>query len=145
MRHKKFIRQLDDDKIVAAIMEAEQRTSGEIRVYVSHRKRTDVLAAAQQRFLKLGMAKTADRNAVLIYLAPRARAFAIIGDAGIHEKCGDDFWKQATGGLSSDLKSKPITDALVVTVRKIGNLLAGHFPAKPGAADELPNQIERGE
>lgn len=144
MHHKEFIRQIDDGKIIAAITEAEKHTSGEIRVYVSHRKRTDALAAAQQRFLKLGMAKTADRNAVLIYLVPRTRLFAVIGDTGVHAKCGDAFWTQVTAQLSTDLKAGSATGALVVAVQKIGGLLAEHFPVRPGGKNELPDRIERG-
>jgi uncharacterized membrane protein len=142
MHHKEFIRQLDEEKIVAAIAEAETRTSGEIRVYVSHRKIDDALARAQRRFVKLGMTKTAERNAVLIYFAPRVRQFAIIGDTGVHEKCGDIFWTEVTAQLSADLKSGPATEALVAAIRKIGDLLAAHFPPSPGDKNELPNQIE---
>lgn len=142
MHHRKFIRQIDDDKVIAAIVEAEKRTSGEIRVYVSHRRRADALAAAQRRFLKLGMDKTAGRNAVLVYLVPRSRSFAVIGDTGVHAKCGDPFWTKVTAELSTDLKSGSITDALVATVRKIGDLLAEHFPAGSGGRNELPDRIE---
>jgi uncharacterized membrane protein len=142
MHHKDFLKQLDEEKIVAAIAEAETRTSGEIRVYVSHRKIDDALARAQKRFVKLGMTKTAARNAVLIYFAPRVRQFAIIGDTGVHEKCGDIFWTEVTAQLSADLKSGPATEALIAAIRKIGGLLAAHFPHKPGDKNELPNQIE---
>ena len=38
MRTEEFIRQLDHNRIVAAIKQAELKTSGEIRVYIQHRK-----------------------------------------------------------------------------------------------------------
>jgi len=85
MKPKEFISRLDEVRIVSAIAEAERKTSGEIRVYISHRRRTDPLAFAQKRFLELGMAKTRHRNAVLIYLVPLTRRFAIVGDEGIHQ------------------------------------------------------------
>jgi uncharacterized membrane protein len=39
------------------------------------------------------MQKTRDRNAVLIFVAPRAHKYAVVGDVGVHEKCGEEFWK----------------------------------------------------
>jgi len=143
MHPKEFLQQIDDHRLIAAIGEAERRTSGEIRVHISHRNRPDALAAAQQRFRKLGMSKTTQRNAVLIYLAPRSRAFAIIGDTGVHLKCGDAFWQQMMAQLSSDLKAKPATEALVAAVRTVGELLAAHFPPTGEDRNELPNEIDR--
>src|SRR6266480_5159330 len=99
MHHKEFVSKLDETRIVKAITGAERKSSGEIRVYVSHRKRTDPLAFAQKRFLELGMTNTRHRNAVLIYLVPRTRQFAIVGDRGVHEKCGDAFWRDVTARM----------------------------------------------
>jgi len=141
MHPKDLLKQLDSPKIVAAIAEAECKTSGEIRIYISHKTRTNALIAAQNRFEKLGLFKTRHRNAVLLYLVPRTRSFAIIGDTGVHEKCGDDFWTQASAELSADLRSMPITEALIRTVQKVGELLASHFPSEPGAVDEYPKEI----
>lgn len=145
MHPNDFLKQLDDKKIVAAIAEAERGTSGEIRVYVSHRPRTDALAWARTRFRKLGMHKTKHRNAVLLYLVPRTRSFAIVGDTAVHEKCGDTFWENVSVQLSEDIRQMPMTDALVRAVQTVGELLAQHFPASRSDTNELPNRIERGE
>src|SRR5690348_7624573 len=112
MHPKHFISQLDEAKIVAAIAAAERKTSGEIRVYISSKKRDDALDAAQKRFAKLGMTKTRHRNGVLIYFAPLTRQFAIIGDAGIHAKCGDNFWQTITSEMTPLLKSEQFTEAV---------------------------------
>src|SRR5207244_3273118 len=83
---------VDDARVVAAIVAAEQRTSGEIRVLVSRQKVDEPIAAAQKHFERLGMTNTAARNGVLIFISPAAKTFAVIGDKGVHEKCGDAFW-----------------------------------------------------
>lgn len=145
MHPRDFLKQIDDDKIVAAIAEVECNTSGEIRVYVSHRPRTDALVWARYRFRKLGMHKTKHRNAALIYLVPRTRSFAIVGDVGVNEKCGDAFWKNLSAQLTADMRQLPMTDALVRAVQAIGELLAQHFPATRDNKNELPNRVERGE
>lgn len=143
MRPRDFLEQLADAEIVEAIRAAERMTSGEIRVYISRKKIKDALAAAQRRFGKLEMHKTRDRNAVLIYFAPRSRVFAVVGDAGIHEKCGDAFWQEVTAELSSNLRTKKPTEALVNAIGKIGSLLAARFPRRPDDRDELSNVVER--
>jgi uncharacterized membrane protein len=141
MKVTEFIGQLDEAKIVAAIAEAERQTSGEIRVYISHRAHADALAFAQKRFQQLGMTRTRQRNAVLLYLAPRTRQFAIVGDSGVHAKCGDAFWQEVGVQLGAGLKQGDYTAAVVQAVARIGALLAAHFPPVPGDVNELSNAI----
>jgi len=72
MHPRTFSKHLHHDKIVAAIRDAEHKTSGEIRVSISHKHIDDPVAAAQAEFLRLGMNKSPERNGVLIFVAPRA-------------------------------------------------------------------------
>ena len=92
MRTKEFLSQLDHDRIVSAIKTAEATTSGQIRVFVQRGDLTgDPVIAAQEKFRKLGMEATQERNGVLIFVLPRARKFAVVGDEGVHAKCGAEF------------------------------------------------------
>ncbi len=143
MHPKHFIDKLDDAKIVAAIARAEETTSGEIRVAISHRHRVDALAAAQKRFLKLGMERRPQRNAVLVYFAPRAHTFAIWGDVAVHEKCGDAFWQGIAAKIAPRLKAGQYTEGIEEAVREIGVLLTQHFPRLPGEPNPLPGAITR--
>lgn len=143
MKTSDFFNRLDEAKIVAEIAAAEKQTSGEIRVFVSSRTPDDAVARARERFEKLGMTRTRHRNAVLIYFAPRVQKFAVIGDSGIHEKCGDAFWQETVAEIGGHLRAEHFTEAVQHAVRKVGALLAQHFPAEPGDADELPNDLLR--
>ncbi len=143
MKPKEFISQLDEAKIVAAIAEAEGRTSGEIRVFLSKKSPTDAVAAAQRAFDQLGMARTRERNGVLLFVAPQAQKFAIIGDAGVHQRCGDAFWKALADEMSGHFRKSEFTAGLVHGIRKAGDLLAGHFPRQPDDVNELPDEIAR--
>ena len=143
MHHKEFVSKRDETRIVKAITEAERKSSGEIRVYVSHRRRTDPLKFAQKRFVELGMTQTRHRNAVLIYLVPLARQFAIVGDSGVHEKCGDAFWQQVSAGMAGLLKQGRFTEAILEAIQTIGDILARHFPRDPNDRNELPDGIVR--
>jgi hypothetical protein len=52
MHPKTFSRHLHHDHIVAAIRDAERKTSGEIRVSISPKHINDPMAAAQAEFLR---------------------------------------------------------------------------------------------
>jgi uncharacterized membrane protein len=141
MTPRHFLKCIDESRALSSIAEAERKSSGEIRVYVSHRKRADALKFAQACFVRLGMTRTRQRNGVLIYFAPRTRQFAIVGDLGIHEKCGEHFWKEIAARMTALLKAGDYTDAIIATVHEVGDLLARHFPRAPGDKNELPNQM----
>ena len=138
---KEFLSKLDHDRIVAAIAEAEGRSSGEIRVHVTRRKPKDLEARARRRFEKLGMTKTAHRNGVLIYIAPNLRRFQILGDAGIHEKCGDGFWKKTASTMEHHFQRGQFTEGVLAGIEKVGQLLAHHFPRHPGDRNERPDEV----
>lgn len=134
---------LDEQRVVAAIAAAEQRTSGEIRVLVARQPAADPVVAAQQHFERLGMTQTAARNGVLIFLAPASRTFAVIGDTGIHEKCGDAFWRELADAMTEHFKRGDFTEGLVLGIDRAAALLAAHFPRRPDDRNELPDAIEK--
>jgi uncharacterized membrane protein len=87
------------------------------------------------------MDRTPQRNAVLIYFAPRAHTFAIWGDVAVHEKCGDAFWQRIAANIAPQLKAGQFTEAIEEAVREIGALLTQHFPRKPGDQTNLPEAV----
>jgi uncharacterized membrane protein len=131
----------DADRIVAAIVEAEKKSSGEVRVHVTRRKPDDIERRALERFHRLGMAATKARNGVLLYIAPRARRFRIVGDVAIHEKCGESFWTEVAQAIEADFRRGAFTDGVVRGVERIGEVLAEHFPREAGDANELPDRV----
>ncbi len=141
MGHRAFVSQLTHDRIHAAIHAAEAKTSGEIRVMISHRRAPDPVAAAQQAFRRLGLDRTRQRNGVLLFVAPRSRTFAIIGDEAVHLKCGDAFWQELAAAMSDHFKRGAFTDGLVHGVDRAGELLAAHFPREPDDRNELPDDV----
>jgi uncharacterized membrane protein len=141
MKPKAFLQELREDEIVAAIKEAEQKTSGEIRVFVSRKKVEDAVKAAREAFVRLRMTRTRERNGVLIFVAPRARQFAVIGDEGVHQHCGEAFWRQMAEEMSGHFQAARFTEGLVHAVCKTGDLLAAHFPHRSGDPNELPDRV----
>lgn len=132
---------IDHPRVVAAIAAAEQRTSGEIRVLLARHPAADPVAAAQRHFTRLGMNRTQDRNGVLIFLAARSRTFAIVGDMGVHEKCGDAFWQELTTVMAGYFQRGDFTGGLVHGIERAGALLAEHFPRAGHDRNELSDGI----
>ena len=143
MKAQEFLNQLQHDDIVAAIRQAEGKTSGEIRVLVSHKKLADPMAAAQKAFLRMGMTQTKEKNGLLIFVAPRSRNFAIMGDQGVHARCGDAFWREVRDEMTAHFRKTEFTQAIIHGIRKTGDLLAQHLPRKPDDRNELSNEVVR--
>ena len=142
MRTKEFLSKLEHDRIVRAIQDAELKSSGQIRVHIQRGKLDgDALVAAQNKFHRLGMHKTRERNAVLIYVAPRAHKFAVVGDKATHEKCGDALWQRVAAKMREHFRNERFSDALVDAVHDIGQVLAEHFPRKDRGGNELPDNV----
>lgn len=142
MQFKSFLSQVDQNRIVTAIREAESRSRGEIRVHASSRAVEDAEREAARQFERLGMTATQERSGVLIYVAPRSQRFAIVGDSGIHEKCGPDFWKRIAAAMEHDFRESRFTDGLVKGIAQAGDQLAVHFPrtAEPDV-NELSDHV----
>ena len=143
MRTKEFLSKLE--RIVHAIRDAESKTSGAIRVYVQRGQLSvDPLIVAQKKFQRLGMHKTRERNAVLIFVAPRSHKFAVVGDKTIHEKCGEQFWQHVVDGMRVHFQNEKFSHALTEAINEVGNVLATHFPRTSANANELPDDVIEG-
>jgi len=139
MRTREFLSKLEHDRIVRAIREAESKTSGDIRVLIQRGKlKADPLVVAQKKFRQLQMHKTAERNAILIFMAPREHKFAVVGDRAIHEKCGDEFWQRIIEGMQTHFQSEKFSRAIVEGIEEIGKLLAEHFPKRAVSPADIP-------
>jgi uncharacterized membrane protein len=121
-------------RVVDAIAAAETKTSGEIRVVVARHTSKDPVADAQAYFNRFKMANSPERNGILILVAPRSKNFAVIGDSGVHDKCGDAFWESLTEAMVDYFRVGDFTGGIVHGVERAGELLGKHFPRSPDAA-----------
>ena len=145
---RRFLSEEDFKAVVHAIVAAEAQTSGEIRVHLERRvprrwgdKQGNVFQRAHEVFNHLGMHRTAERHAVLIYLALEDRRLAIVGDEGIHGRVGDPYWARVRDLMVERLKAGAPRDALLAAIHEVGRALQEHFPRRPGDANELSDQV----
>lgn len=141
-----FFAKVDEPRLVEAIRLCELRSRGEIRIHVAGKAATEVVQEAAAVFESLGMTKTAERNGILIFVAPASHNFAVLGDSGITSKVGTAPLDDMAAAISAAFREGRFTDGLVGAVEKAGELLAAHYPRTEGAqdTDELSNTISRG-
>lgn len=135
----------EDEKqqIVASIQRAEQRTSGEVRIFVENRcEYVDPLMRAKEIFYSLKMTETAERNGVLVYVAMKDKQLAIFGDEGIHAKVGNAFWSTEVQKMLKQFNRENYAEGMIQIITDIGEALANNFPYD-GKTDknELPDEI----
>ena len=140
-----FLTQEQHERILQSIRQAEENTSGEVRLYVEACCKGDVLDRASYVFSTLDIHKTQARNGVLFYLAIEDKKFAIIGDAGIHAVVKQDFWNDIKELMASHFKHGSFFEGLHIGILRAGEALKNHFPYQTDDRNELPDDIVFGD
>ena len=109
MSRRRLLKRLDVARVEEAIRAAEKRTSGELCVSIAPAFWGDVRKTAEQAFVRMGIAKTKQRNGVLFFVVPTRRQFTVLGDAGIHEKVGQQFWDGLTAQMTQSFHEDDFT------------------------------------
>lgn len=141
IEHARFIRDLDQKAIEESISRAERSCSGEVRVHIQPHARGDIQEIAARTFERLGMTRTELRNGVLLFIASEDHRFVILGDKGIDEKVGHDFWEDVAADLGQHFRRHEFTAGICRAVERCGEKLAEHFPWQQGDRNELSNTI----
>jgi uncharacterized membrane protein len=134
-------------EIEQVIHEVEAQHSGEVRFVVETALDLPELwqdlaprQRATQLFGQLGVWDTANNNGVLIYVLLADRDVEILADRGIATRVPVHEWEQVCRDIEGHYRAARFRQGSVVGVRDVGALLARHFPAGRGDANELPNQ-----
>ncbi len=142
-KKKDFFSEEEKLQIVEAVRKAERRTSGEVRVFVEDRcSYMDAIDRAKEIFAELKMNETADRNAVLLYIALKDKQLAVFGDEGIHSKLGNDYWNAEVKKMISNFNRENYAEGIQEVVTDIGEALTQLFPYNNDTdKNELPDDI----
>lgn len=142
-KKKEFFTADEKQQLLEAIRKAEQRTSGEVRLFVESRCRfVDPIDRAKEIFLRLRMNNTELRNATLVYVAVDDHQVAVLGDEGIHEKVGTQYWKDEVTKMIKHFQAEKLTDGICEAISDLGEVLHHHFPYdRDSDKNELPDEI----
>ncbi len=145
MKAETFFSQEEKDIIVEAIGEAEQQTSGEIRVYIENTCKGDILDRAAYLFKLLDMFDTRERNGVLFYLSVDRKQFAVLGDSGIHARVPEGFWDAVRDAVQEHFSREDFAGGLKAGIQMTGEKMKSFFPRQADDTNELSNTISFGE
>ena len=124
---------VDKKRVREAILRAETETSAPISVSVVPHVTGDVHAEGLRALHRRGLSRRPDRNAVHFFVVPSRREFAVVGDAGAHERLGQEAWDRVASIVEQHFRAGDPTAGLVAGIEEVGRLLAPHFPGKAGA------------
>lgn len=135
------------DQIEAAIHEVESRHAGELRFAVETSFDLSDLwqgltprQRALQVFGQLGVWDTENNSGVLIYVLMADHDVEVVADRGIAARVGDDEWLAVCKDMQSHYAAGRFAEGSVAGVRRVGELLAEHFPNVGGDRNELPDR-----
>lgn len=96
---------------------------------------------ALEQFVIRGVANTADRTGILIFVSLSERYARIIADAGIAARVHQSEWQGAIDALIAHMRDGRIADGFITAIEKCGDALARHFPRTETTRDELRDQL----
>ena len=128
-----------------AVAEQEKRHRGELRVAIEGGLPMQALVAgrtararALEQFTRLRVWDTQDNAGVLIYLLLADRRVEIVADRGIHALVGDTAWETISGAMQQEFAAGRFEAGVLTGLSAVSDLLAQHFPARPG---DNPNEL----
>lgn len=141
MASNPFLTEDQEAEVVRAIAEAEQQTSGEIRIHMEEHCPGDPLERAARIFHDLGMDQTERRNGILIYIATEDHKVAVYAGKGIHEQVENRFWNDVLEIILEHFRRGERAEGLVNAVRKSADKLRELYPRADQYVNELSNEI----
>jgi uncharacterized membrane protein len=118
---------VDHKRVRAAIRRAEAPTGAAISVAISPPIEGDVHTAAL-RVLHASRPHARGLAAVLFFVVPSRRAFAVVGNARAHEALGQASWDGIVATLQRHFTRAEPTVGLEAGIAEVGDHLRRHFP-----------------
>lgn len=141
MPAREFLSEEDEQKIVQSIADAEEFTTGEIRVHIEAKCKKDPVDRAKTIFGELKMHETEARNGVILYIATDDKKVAIFGDEGISQQVEKNFWQDEIDKLIGEFKQGNFEQGIESVIGDIGEKLKRFYPSDGTDPNELDNEI----
>ena len=125
------------------IVAFEKKTRCEMRIHIEEENDSPVLDRAAFVFDHLGMRKTKERNALLIYIQVYPSALAIIGDIGINQHVNAMDWETWKNTMIASFKKEEYYIGISEVTLAMAEKLMVAYPWNESDTDELSNTISR--
>lgn len=139
-----MLSEVDEQRIVRAIADAERGNRGEVRVHLEARCPTRApLERAATLYRALRLHTTRDDTGVLLYVAHRSRLAAVWSGAGIHPRADAKFWQGVTDAVAKGFREGTAADGICGALATIGELLREHVGGDDVAGNEMPDALSK--
>jgi len=103
-------------------------------------------ACAERRawsaFAENGLARTAERTGILIFVALFENRVIVLGDEGVDRVLDpDESWEEVVDLLLAGVREKRAAEGILTAVRRCGEILQVHLPAAPKTLNQLPTAL----
>jgi len=143
MRNQQLDRLLhpnDQRKILSAVEAAERGTSAEFKVHVEATCRNPD-TRAREVFRLLNVARTEQRNGVLLFLTVHDRRCVILVDEAVRHLRASRPWRDIADRLMLDLRHGKIGHGVAHALTSLSQLMAPHFPRTSDDVNEVWDEI----
>lgn len=107
------------------------------------KKRLDeaVRERAIRAFFEKKLYRTREESGVLIFISILEHKVWILGDRGINQRIDPQLWQALTRELAGNIREGNAFEGLCSVIKKLGAVLAEHFPQTAGDTNELPDEV----
>lgn len=95
-------------------------------------------------FYERGLYQTRDDTGVLFFISLFEHKVWVLADKGIHEKINPDELQEYADDVAKGIKTGNASQSLCLEIKRVGKILAEHFPIKPDDTNELSNEVITG-
>jgi putative membrane protein len=107
-------------------------------------KRHRVHQAALTHFAAIGLTAEDAPTGIVIFASEEDRRVEVVAGKAIHERCGQDAWREAVRAVQQGMRSDDHAGGFVRAVGICGDALAQHFPVgaqNPNRLSDRPVEI----
>lgn len=133
--------ELEEQRVVRAIANAERGNRGEVQVRMEKRCGGDPLVRAKALYKLAGLEGTEDDTGVLLYIASESRVSAVYCGAGVHARSEASFWQGVSDRVAAGYRSGKPVDGICDALGHIGDLLRTLLPGRDDAGNERPDTL----
>ncbi len=131
LRRRGFLTATERQQIAAGLAEAGRHTRARIGLSIDERAGKDPQARAQALFQQWDLPEDERPTAVLVYVSPPSRTFAIVGGEAVRRLAPPTFWESVDRDLRHHFEDGRYCDGIFKAIAQVALQLERLFPREP--------------
>ncbi|WP_263831989.1 TPM domain-containing protein [Sulfurospirillum oryzae] len=96
---------------------------------------------AYETFRILGLQKTSNYQAVMIFVSLYEKYIEIVADSAISAKIDNALWQKTIDAFVENVKNDKFEEGYLQAINEVGAILTQHFPIEKHDKNELPDRL----